>query len=135
MLAFSNENIKDKLCGGCDCTGFVPAITYALSGNNLTVTDATTYGAGADRKIVQIYVNDKKGNQVSGSIAANDGDDAVVVSVAGLDRSEGIDMRVTVVSNVGCVSDGHASNLAASGSAGSFDKDYDSLTFDGVYGS
>jgi hypothetical protein len=135
MLAFLNENIKDKLCGGCDCTAFVPAVTYALSGNNLTVTDATAYGAGADRSIVQIYVHDKKGNKVSGSIAAADGDDAVVVSVAGLDRSEGLDLMVTVRSNTGCISDGHASNLQATGSAGSFDKDYDSLTFDGVYGS
>src|SRR5687768_11782604 len=108
MLAFLNENIKDKLCGGCDCTGFVPAINYALSGNNLTVTDATTYPAGTDRSIVQIYVHDKKGNKVSGSIAAGDGDDAQVVSVAGLDRSEGLDMLVTVVSNGGCLSDGHA---------------------------
>lgn len=135
MLAFLNENIKDKLCGGCDCTGFVPSVTFALSGNNLTVTDATTYGAGADRKLVQIYVYDKKGNKASGSIAAADGDDAVVVSVADLDRSEGMDLMVTVVSTVGCVSDGHASNIGASGSVGSWDKDYDSLTFDGVYGS
>lgn len=132
MLAFSNENIKDKLCGGCDCTGFTPRVTYAISSNTLTVTDASTYAAGDDRKVLHASIHDKRGGKVVMAIVAGDGDDAQAVSIASLDRSEGIDMLVTVVSLEGCISDGHASNLGASGAAGYWDKDYDALTIGGT---
>lgn len=127
MKAFSTENIIDNLCGGCECTGFVPSITYAKSGSTVTVTDATTYPAGAARSIVHIAIYDKAGKKALGNIASDDGDDAVAVSIAELDTAEGIDMLVTVVSDDGCVSDGHASNLQAEGSAGFFDRENTSI--------
>lgn len=127
MKAFSNDNIKDNLCGGCDCTGFVPAITYAYSGSTVTVTDATAYPAGTERAIVHIAIFDEAGGKAVGTITGDDGDDAQAVSVAELDPSEGLDMLVTIVSTGNCVSDGHASNLGATGSAGFFDKENNSI--------
>jgi hypothetical protein len=127
MKAFSNDNIKDNLCGGCDCTGFVPAVTYSRSGSNVTVTDTSAYPAGAARAIVHIAIFDKAGEKVVSSIAAGDGDDAVTVSIAELTTAEGVDMLVTVVSDDDCISDGHASNLGASGSAGFFDLENNSI--------
>lgn len=131
MLAFSNENIKDMLCGGCDCTGFTPSVTYVISSNTLTITDASTYPAGDDRKILRVAIHDKQGGKVVAAITQGDGDDAQAVSIAALNRAEGIDMLITIVTQEGCISDGHASNLGASGSAGYFDFENSSLTVGG----
>jgi hypothetical protein len=133
MQAFSNENLKDNLCGGCDCTGFAPSVTFTYNAEtgSLVVTDATTYPAGAARSVVKFSVHDKSGNKVIGSIASDDGDDAVTVSLSDLDGSEGIDILATVVSDDGCISDGHYSNIGAAGALGKWDKDNDAVIVGG----
>lgn len=130
MQAFKNDNIKDKLCGGCDCTDFTPDVTFAYDADAETVvfTDATVYPSGADRKIVHVGVYDKNGEKALSSIAAADGDDAVTVSTADLDPSGGFKLAVTVVSDDSCISDGHAEAVGISitdGSIGYWDKDND----------
>lgn len=133
MSAFDNSNLKDNLCGGCDCTGFTPDVAFSFDANakTITVTDNSTYGSGDARKIAHVRVTDKNGKKAVGNIAANDGDDAITVSVADLDLSEGFRIDVTVVTTAGCISDGHAGRIGmalTAGSIGSWDKDSTSIT-------
>lgn len=133
MQAFKNDNIKDKLCGGCDCTDFDPSVDFAYDADAQTVvfTDNTTYGSGAARKIVHVGVYDKNGEKALDSIATGDGDNAVTVSTADLDPSGGFKLTATVVSDSSCISDGHAEAVGVSitsGSLGYWDKDNDRAT-------
>lgn len=128
MSAFDNSNLKDNLCGGCECTGFVPNVTFVYDANahTITATEASTYAAGDARKIANLRVTDKNGDKVAGNISEADGDDAVTIDVSSLDLSEGFRIDATVVSTGGCVSDGHAGRigmLITSGAIGSWDKD------------
>lgn len=128
MSAIDNSNLINNLCGGCECTGFVPSVTFTYDSNagTITVTDASTYPAGDARKIVNLRVSDKNGTKVAGSIAENDGDDAVTIDVSTLDLSEGYRVDATVVTTAGCISDGHAGRigmLITNGAIGSWDKD------------
>jgi hypothetical protein len=125
---FDNSNLVNGLCGGCECTGFVPAVTFVYDANagTITVTEASTYAAGDARKICNIRVTDKAGNKVDGNISAADGDDAVTIDVSDLDLSEGYRIDATVLANSGCISDGHAGRigmLITEGNIGSWDKD------------
>lgn len=127
-MAIDNSNLKTGLCGGCECTGFVPSVAfeYNAGAGTIAFTDNSTYGAGDGRKIVNILVNDKDGKRIAGSILEADGDDAVTVNVSTLDLSEGFVARVTVVTIDGCISDGHAGRigmLITEGNIGSWDKD------------
>jgi hypothetical protein len=127
-MLFDNSNLKDNLCGGCECTGFTPSVTfvYSAGGGTVTVTDASTYPAGDARKIVNLRVTDKAGTKVDGNIAAADGDDAITMNVSSLDLSEGYRIDATVVTTAGCISDGHAGRigmLITEGAIGSWDKD------------
>jgi hypothetical protein len=133
MQAFKNDNIKDKLCGGCDCTGFEPGATfeYDADAGTIVVTDTTSYGSGVDRKIVHVGVYDRNGEKALNSIAAADGDDAITIDVSDLDASGGFKIMVTVVSDSGCLSDGHAEAVGISitaGDVGYWDKDNDRQT-------
>lgn len=130
MGAIDNTNLKTNLCGGCDCSSFVPAVSFAYDSNakTITVTDSTTYGAGVNRKIVNFYIIDKNDKSVVGNIPHDDGDNAVTVNVASLDLSEGFVIKATVVADNGCISDGHFGKIGmiiAAGSLGSWDKDAD----------
>lgn len=127
-MAIDNSNLKTDLCGGCDCSGFVPSIgfVYDAGAGTIAFDDNSTYGAGDGRKIVNILVSDKDGKKVAGSILEADGDDAVTVDVSSLDLSEGFVAQVTVVTIDGCISDGHAGRigmLITEGNVGSWDKD------------
>jgi hypothetical protein len=133
MNAFSNENIKDNLCGGCDCVDFAPSLGFVYDDNAATivVTDNSVYSAGDSRKVVQISIRDKNGDKAVSSISAADGDDAVTVSVSALDPSGGFTILATVVSANGCISDGHADFVGlnvTSGDLGYWDKDNDAIT-------
>lgn len=131
-MAFSNENIKDKLCGGCDCAGFVPAVgfTYNAGAKTIEFTDSTVYTSGDSRKIVHLTVYDKDGRKVLGNITAEDVDNKVTVSTATLDASGGLTLLATVISAEGCLSDGHTNLVGiaiTAGSIGYWDKDYDGI--------
>jgi hypothetical protein len=132
-MLFDNSNLKENLCGGCDCTGFIPSVGIAYDANagTITATDNSTYAAGDARKIVNLRVTDKAGTKVDGNISAADGDDAVTINVASLDLSEGYRIDATVVTDAGCISDGHAGRvpgmLITTGNIGSWDKDSNSI--------
>jgi hypothetical protein len=137
MNAFDNTNLKTGVCGGCDCSGFVPSVTFTYNSGakTITVTDATTYPATDDRKIVNLRVCDKNWKTVDGNIAAADGDDAVTLDVSSLDLSEGFVLNATVLSNGGCISDGHYGRLgmvATAGTLSSWDMDNNNLVISDV---
>jgi hypothetical protein len=128
MSAIDNSNLVTGLCGGCECTGFVPSVTFEYDANagTIAVTDASTYPAGDARKIINLRVSDKNGDKVAGNISEADGDDAVTIDVSTLDLSEGYRIDATVVTIAGCISDGHAGRigmLITEGAIGSWDKD------------
>lgn len=132
MKAFSNDNIKDKLCGGCECTGFAAAISFIYAApNTLTLSDESVYGTDS-RKIIKFTLVDKFGNKISGSMAGDDGDDSIVMDPsAGLDLSYGFSILATVVTDNGCISDGSVHEVGvntAEGSLGYWDKDNNSGT-------
>lgn len=138
MNAFDNTNLVNGLCGGCECTGFSAAVSFSYSSGDgeITFTDASTYGAGDARKIVNVRVKDKNSKTIDGNIAANDGDDAVTLDVSTLDLSEGFELFATVVTTGGCISDGHYGRIgmtaAAAGSIGSWDKDSNNIIISNV---
>jgi len=135
--AFDNTNLLSGVCNSCDCTGFVPNVTFTYDANakTITVTDASTYPNGDDRKIVNLRVCDKNWKTVDGNIASDDGDDAVTLDVSSLDLSEGFILNGTVVTNAGCISDGHWGRLgmiSTSGTLANWDKDNNSLVISNV---
>lgn len=135
MSAIDNSNLKTGLCGGCECTGFIPAVTFSYNSGagTITVTEASTYAAGDARKIVNLRVSDKNGDKVVSNISEADGDDAVTIDVSTLDLSEGYRLDATVVTTAGCISDGHAGRigmLITSGAIGSWDKDSRTIEID-----
>jgi len=133
MNGFSNENIVDRLCGGCECSGFTPKVdlSYVSGTGVLTVTDSSTYPTGDSRKIVHVYARDKNAKKVISSIAAADGDGVITMDLTSLDKSEGFTIESTVVTANGCISDGHFSGLgivATASSLGGWDKDNNSIS-------
>lgn len=130
MNAFLNNNIKDNLCGGCDCAGFTPSVTFSMNASTkvVTITDATTYGSGAARKIVHVIAVDKKnGKKLNTNIPAADGDGVITLDTSSLDHSEGIALLVTVLSDKSCISDGSFHGIGVNalvGAISGWDKDY-----------
>lgn len=131
MNAFSNVNIKDKLCGDCACTGFAPTATFAYDAGagTITVTNATTYPAGDSAKQMLVKAIDKDAGQVVGNSTSATG--VVTLDVSGLNNAEGFTVLVTVETTKQCISDGHAKWIGIAiteGSVSFWDKDNDALT-------
>lgn len=66
--AIDNTNMKRYL-GKADLIGFLPKLSYSVSGTNVTVTEQSTFGEGDDLKVTHVRLHDKFGGQVNGSIA------------------------------------------------------------------
>lgn len=118
--AISNANLKDYL-GDQGVAGFVPNVTYAVAGNNVTVTDGSTIPVGDTLNGVQVKLQDKFGNEVRDKITATGGGGAKILSSATLDKSEPLTIVATVITNNNIVADGRAMNIGAAGSLGSWD--------------
>lgn len=126
MGAISNDNIKDKLNSFVDWAGFVPSLTFAhnFGAKTITITDASTYPGGDSRKIVKVEVRDANAKKVIDSISAADVDNAITISTATLDYSDGLTILATVVTTIGRISDGHATGInggVTAGAVGSWD--------------
>lgn len=98
------------------------SVTFAFvdSTNVLTITDATTYGAGDARKCVNITLADKFGKQKDYRIGTTPANVAINVATEGFNKSEGIDALVTVVSNLDKRKDGSITNISIIKASGSF---------------
>ncbi|GEN74078.1 hypothetical protein [Chryseobacterium lathyri] len=120
MTGLEKDVLQNDLCEGCECTGFVAMLTYALdaTAKTVTITDTSTFGAGDDLNVVNAHVYDKDGNEKHGQITADAGN--VVLDVSSLNLSS-IDILATVISTQGCKADLGSYNIgsvALSGSLG-----------------
>ena len=104
MTGFEKDELQAGLCNDCEKLGLVPKVTYAVdvAEKTVTVTDASTFGAGDDLNVVNVSVYDKDGNEKHGQIAADGGN--VMINIAGLNLSS-IDIKATVVSTKGAKAD------------------------------
>lgn len=121
MTGFDNKDLKGTLYNGPVVTTFAPKVDYSFNSGTsvITLTDTSTYAAGDDRKIAQVEVIDHKGDKKVSNIAGADVDDAITIDCTTLDKSKGLTVLVTIVTNKGLTTDGHAKLLAISSSAGS----------------
>lgn len=130
MGAFDNSNLINDTCGGCDCKGFIASASFVYDPNahTIAVTDHSTYEAGDGRKMINVRVSDKNGKKAKSGADAS----PVTADVSGLDLSEGYQLFVTIVTDNGCISDGHVGNnwltSALSGNIGSWDRDSTKIT-------
>lgn len=124
MTGFETNVLQNDLCNGCDCTGFVPVLTYAVTGTTtktLTVTDASTFGAGDGLLSVNVWVYDKQGGVKEGHIAVAAGNAAI--NLTDLDVSV-LDVKATVVSTAGCKTDLGIYNIPSTGTGELLNKSY-----------
>ncbi|GAB0154760.1 hypothetical protein CHRYSEOSP005_00200 [Chryseobacterium sp. Alg-005] len=120
MTGFEKDVLQNQLCEGCECTGFAAKLNYAVDteAKTVTITDASTFGAGDDLNVANVHVYDKDGNEKHEQITADGGN--VVLDVSSLNLSS-IDILGTVISTKGCKADLGIYNIgsvALSGSLG-----------------
>ena len=122
MLSIDNKDALDY-CKKSDNT-LAAAVTFSLSGNNLTITDGTTYASGDARSNVNLEIFDGNGIKKDAQITGADVDHAVTVDLAaaGLNKAEGISINATVVSNLGKIKDGSVVKTFASSGALTMEK-------------
>ena len=121
MPAISNANLLNVFGGQNDVAGFIPALTYTY--NNATgavvVTDASTVPAGDTLKTIKVKVFDKFGAEVKSTISALAG--SATLDGATLNRSEPLDIKVTVLTNLNRVADGGAYDIMPAGAIAHWD--------------
>ena len=112
MQAINNSGLL-TICNVCGLTGFAPAIGYVYdpTGETITITDASTFGAGDGMKIEHLYVTEADGKVMYASIGAADGSHEFDVS--GLNPVEGFTINATVVSNKRAMGDLSAYRVGA----------------------
>lgn len=116
--ALDTGTLKDKLFQrGCNCIGFAPALsfTYNSGTNVVVVTDASVLPSGDTLKRINVLVHDEYGGTKAGTIATAAGNTGSI-DVSGLNKSKGLHLTATIVTNAGCKSDGAARSIGATGS-------------------
>ena len=98
------------------------AFSYSSGANTLTVTDNTTYPSGDSREVVNVTVHDKFGSKVDAQIT--DSPDNVVISLASLNKTEGLSVEVTLASVKGFHKDGSIHDVATLKTTGDFNMKY-----------
>jgi hypothetical protein len=119
LQAADNTNLKNL--SGKLPAGFNPVVTYTNDGTNVVVTDGTAIPAGDTLKKVKIQVFDKFGGEVRDVITVTGGPGAKTLSLATLNKSKPLDLKVTVLTTNNIAADGGAYNLGASGSVSDWD--------------
>ena len=117
--AISNANLLNLSEQGV--TGFAPALTYAVAGNNVTITDASVIPAGDALKKVHIRLHDQFGGEVRDVITVTGAPGQKVLSSATLNKSMPLKITATVITNENRVADGTAIDIGAAGSVGYWD--------------
>lgn len=97
--------------------------SYNAGTKELTVTDATVYPAGDDRKALNVTAYDKFGGKKEFQLTGADVDDAVTADLDAapnaLNVTEGVSIIVTLTTNLGKIKDGTVHDIATLKSAGS----------------
>lgn len=123
MIAIDNSGLVNY-CRSCNCSGFIPVLTYAYNAaaKTVTVTNASTVSSPDGWKIGRITVHDQFGNTAYNHIDTVSGN--AVVNTATLDASKPYSITATLVTNGGCTADGSASKIGAAGALGGWDKKF-----------
>lgn len=127
MHGFDNSELKEGLCNTCSCKDFAPSVTYALSGTNLTLTEASTYDTGDTLSAVHFVVTDRNGKELTATVTAAGGNH--VFDISTLDKVD-IDVKAFVVSRGGCKADLSVYGLGgvpASGTLGNVNEQGDNV--------
>lgn len=127
--AIDNSNLKDYK-GTEGTADFTPGVSYVYDATNaeVDVTDGSTFPSGVSLLRAHIYIHDKFGGQVNGTIENPDGSDSAAdrtstIDVSELNRSKPLDIKATVVGDDGMlIADGIATDIGAAGEVGSWDK-------------
>jgi hypothetical protein len=119
VQAVDNSNLKNY--NGSQPAGFTPAVSFTNDGTNVVVTDASVIPAGDGLKKVKVQVFDKFGGEVRDTIILTGAPGAKTLSLATLNKSKPLDIKVTVITNNNIVSDGGAYNIGAAGNISQWD--------------
>lgn len=116
--AFDNSNLKDKLhLEGTPVASFTPAVTLAITGGDLVVTDASTFPAGDGLKKAHVKVLDYLGSELRDTITTTGGGGAKTIDLATINISKPLVVQVTVITNNGLKADGRGEIFAVTGGA------------------
>lgn len=113
------QDLKNILGGQLGVVGFIPGASYTYDGTDVVVTAAVTLAAGDTFKRIHVQLFDKFGKEVRGEITTVTG--TVTLSASTLNKSEPLDLKVTITTVKNRVADGGAYNLQAAGAVGHWD--------------
>lgn len=91
--------------------GFTPVVTFSLNAGTGVITmdiDATTYPAGDSFARVNYKFHDENGDTVVGTKAATTD---LTVDLSALDLTRDIAVTATIVTTLGCITDGTARGI------------------------
>jgi hypothetical protein len=95
MKAFGNFDIG---CNNCDCSGFIPVLSYSIGEDIITFVDGSTLDAGDTLAGIAITVEDNDGHSISGEITTLGG--SVELDTSELNQLE-MHIRATISTNGG----------------------------------
>ncbi len=116
--AFDNSNLKDGLhLAGTPVASFVPAVSLAITGGDLVVTDGSTFPAGDSLKKAHVRVIDHLGAELRDTITTTGGPGAKTIDLASINTSKPLVVLVTVITTNGLKADGRGEIFAVTGGA------------------
>ncbi len=98
-------------------------ITHGGTGNTVTFTDNTSYTSPDVREVVNISVFDRFGKQKDIQIPAGTTTGVLYIATSGLNKTEGLDVLVTVVSSKGKKKNGSVKDVTTFKTSGNVNMD------------
>lgn len=121
MIAINNAALNSNTAGigipPVNLTLFVPGVTWAYSGTNITVTDAATITSPDTFAKANITITDNQGVSVYGVITTATGNSGAI-SVAGINYSGPLTIQVTESSTLGVQCSGQSSCVTTATATG-----------------
>lgn len=113
MTAGSNTPLLNVTKNLVNTVGFAPSVTATVTNSTtLTITDASTYPSGDSISKINVAVYDKNGGVAYVAITSSSSSRDETVDISGLDTSKPLDVTATVVSTLGCISNGSVQDIA-----------------------
>jgi hypothetical protein len=124
MLTINNAGARDY----CSLASnkLATAVTFAVNGTTgvITFTDATVYPTGDGRASVNVTLYDRFGNKAELHFEGATTSGTINPATAGLNKSEGLDAIVTVVSTLNKRKDGSVYDITTFKQSGNFVMQY-----------
>lgn len=121
MIAIDNSALTSNTAGlgipPVNLTLFVPNVTWAYSGTNITVTDAATITGPDTFSKANIAISDNQGKTVYGVITTATGNSGAI-SVSTLNVAGPLTIQVTEASTLGVQCSGQSSYVTAGTATG-----------------